>query len=455
MTRGKRLVDLLNELSPSELNDLELRCFNASDKRMLFIPKILQIPRVLLEDWNDQLDLEIIKYFGADKQDQVNLKGRRMINYAIDQVEQIVIQSYFKKKSSMRSFILSKALESSGQVSLIKHYAEEGELKASKEENTLLKLLCKQALIQVLYHSPSEEDWKIALEQNEEYDSLIDEINLESKVTYYEAISTLYLEKNTLLTKSRDVLELEIDKLMKEVDSAYDSARLLFALAKLNYNTDKLDTYFGQAKSALRQIETKSEVVIELERRIRFMELRLGFFSGRNVAQLMHLFDDFLNFQKLFSLTNNHVMFYYILFLVLNGKSELGFETLKKNKLYFKGKEELLESFLFGLIAYTQGDHKKAIRLLNPIMYSESYFFAVFARFLIVKIHLKREAFHLAKSILDSTQLILKKNQGNPLGAQANLYTLDCLKKSMLKKNCSNDQVAHLTVLHKLILDKN
>jgi hypothetical protein len=452
MLRGKRLVELLNELSPSELNDLELKCFNASDKRMLFIPKILQIPRALLEDWNDHLDAEIIKYFGEDNQAQVNLKGRRMINFTIDQVEQIVIQSYFKKKSSMRSFILSKALESSGQVSLIKHYAEEGEMKASNEENTLLKLLCKQALIQVLYHSPSEEDWRIALEQNEEYDCLIDEINLESKVTYYEAISTLYLEKNTLLTKTKMELESEIKQLLMEIHTSYDSARLLFALAKLNYNTSELDGYFGQAKSALQRIDFKSETVIELERRIRFMELRLGFFSGKQIPQLMYLFDDFLTFQKLFSLTNNHVMFYYILFLVLDGQSELGFETLKKNKLYFKGKEELLESFLFGLIACVQDDYKKAIRLLNPIMYSESYFFAVFARFLIVKIHLNREAFHLAKSILESTLGLLKKNKGNPLGAEANSFTLDCLKKRLLKKPCSMDDSFELTVLHRYIL---
>jgi len=93
-----------------------------------------------------------------------------------------------------------------------------------------------------------------------------------------------------------------------------------------------------------------------------------------------------------------------------------------------------MDAFLKAVIYENKGDFKKAIQLLNPLMYSNQYFFTVFARLLLLKIHLKRENRSLCKSLIESTQKYLKQNSGNQLGMISNEFTLNVFKKKITQR---------------------
>ena len=111
-----------------------------------------------------------------------------------------------------------------------------------------------------------------------------------------------------------------------------------------------------------------------------------------------------------------------------------------------------MENFLLAVIHENSGDFKKAIQLLNPIMYSSQYFFAVFARLLLIKIHLKRENRALCKSLIDSTSKFLIQNSGNPLGMKSNQIILDILKKRSSNRKEIGVDYQNLTVFHTYLI---
>ena len=131
-------------------------------------------------------------------------------------------------------------------------------------------------------------------------------------------------------------------------------------------------------------------------------------------------------------------------------------KLLDENHIYFKGSGKIMKDFLKAVIYENKGDYKKSIQLLNPIMYTTQYFFAVFSRLLLIKIHLKRDNRTLCKSLIDSTQKFLNQNSGNPLGKEANEYVLKILKKrigaSRDKALLENEKVI-LSVFHEYLIN--
>ena len=113
-----------------------------------------------------------------------------------------------------------------------------------------------------------------------------------------------------------------------------------------------------------------------------------------------------------------------------------------------------LEQFLKAVILEKTNEHKKAIQLLQPIIYSSNYFMSVFSRLLVIKIYTEQNNISLLKSLIDSTQRFLLINFDNPLGMDSHLYVLNTLKTKQIKtKNKKGIEIPKLTVFHKYLLE--
>ena len=234
---------------------------------------------------------------------------------------------------------------------------------------------------------------------------------------------------------------------------------LFFSLAKLNYDDDLLrDGYFEKAKALLSEIEERTNSYYELDRRIRFLELRLSFFSGKKVNDLMRLSEEILKSDEGFSIINNNTLFYYILLHIVDGKIETAEKMLEENHLFFKGTGVIMEDFLNAVLFEHKGDHKRSIKLLNPILYTTQYFFTIFSRLVLIKIHLKRDNRTLCKSLIDSTAKLLVQNSGNPLGKEANEYVLSSFRRRIgsvrntKNKGIEVENEVQLSVFHEYLL---
>ncbi len=451
---GQKLHDLLDVLSVSHVKLLDFKCVSSSDKRLTLLKQIIHEKGLTIEFLNDILDKEVRKIWPNSSDKEHNLKIRRVVNYFVDQIEKVILESFLEKNSSAKNILLARAIEKSGNMNLLNRYFDKTYSTSVEEEDTFYQLMGLNGKIRMRYASQSEKDLEEALHLNEEFIKVLKYTNDQKLTEYYNNISNIYLEKNAVVNDRKVEVNAEIIEILKKELSIIHQVSFNFSLAKLNYKDPIRDDYFQKAKDLLLEVADKNNEYYLLERRIRFLELRLSFFTGKDINTLLNLSEEILNSETGFSIINNNTLFYKILFIVLKGEREKAQKMLEDNHVYFKGSGVLMENFLKAVIFENEGDFKKAIQLLNPIMYTSQYFFAIFARLLLIKIHLKRENRSLCKSLIDSTHKFLIQNSGNPLGMKSNEMVLEILRKrvSHRKEIQNEDEKLQLTVFHQYLI---
>ena len=181
--------------------------------------------------------------------------------------------------------------------------------------------------------------------------------------------------------------------------------------------------------------------------------MRLHFFSGKDLDFLQNLSENIISEFNDYSIINNNVLFYRILFSILNNDFDKATSLLDDNTVFFQGESKIHKMFLTALLFEKQKENKKAIKILNQLMYTENYLVAIFSRFLFIKILFSKEKSSLLSSTIDSTHRLILKNKSNPLGRDSHQYVLEVYKSKAnktKKKIASNN--SELTVLHKYLL---
>lgn len=450
---GNKLHNLINELSVSQTKILIHRCSISSDKRMPILKTFILEEEKTIESLNRFLEDEVEKTWPNSNSKEKELKGRRLSNYYAEQIEKLILETFLDKNSSIKNLLLAEAIEKNGNLNIINHYYDKAHFKAIEEEDFYFQLLSLKGKIRMHYASQNEKELEKALLLNEELLKVLRHANNDKITEYYYNVSNIYLEKNSLVKELKEKYESEIHNLLKTIEYPLNKVSLYVSLAKLNFDNENLEKYFEKAKDIMKSIENKNKDFYDLERKIRFLELRLNFFSGKELNYLLSITEEIMKDSKVFSIINNNTLFYKILFLILNDQIEEASEILNESHNYFKGNGKILEEFLQALIYEKTGEYKKAMQLLQPLMYTTNYFFAIFSRLLVVKIHLSRSNNVLTKSIIDSTARLVKLNSGNPLGKEANEYVLKYFKKHP-KRDVKIDvgQIPNFTALHRYIL---
>lgn len=454
---GQKLHDLLDVLTVSHVKLLDYRCLSSIDKRYGILKLIIHKKGIGLQELNQLLDKEVKKVWPKSDAKEHNLKVRRIADFFIEQIEKVLLESHLEKNSSAKNVLLADIVEKRGNVNLLDRYYDKAYKTSKEDEETFYQLMSLKGKIRVNYTSQLDKDLEKALQLNEEFLKVLEYTTNRKKAEYYNNISNIYLEKNSIVKDRKKEINDEILEILNGEVYPINKVWLYFSLAKLNYDDDKLrNDYFQKAKDLLSNIEEKNSDYHALELRIRFLELRLSFFTGKDLQTLLHLSEEIIRSRDGYSIINNNTLFYNILFLIIGSEIDKATKLLEEDHIYFKGSGNIMENFLKAVLYENKGDFKRAIQLLNPIMYTSHYFFAVFARLLLIKIHLKRDNRALCKSLIESTNKFLIQNSGNPLGKEANEYVLKVLKKrigtSRDKKMLENEKVT-LSVFHEYLIN--
>jgi len=305
----------------------------------------------------------------------------------------------------------------------------------------------------MIYASQNEKKIENALTFNKEIIELTENNFKDSISEYYSNISNIYLEKNSLVKADKDKTINEIEDYLKKFDDPLLKTSLHTSLAKLNFDSEKLLFHFIEAEKQLESVQLKDKIYFDLQRKLYFLELRLNFFSGKGVEELIEITNKIFKEGNKFSIINNNTIFYRILFKILDNKLDDANTFLEKNHVYFKGEGKMLEQFLKAIIFEKTNEPKKAIQLLQPIIYSSNYFMSVFSRLVVIKIYTEQNNVSLLKSLIDSTQRFLLLNFDNPLGMDSHLYVLNILKTKQIKtKSKKGIEIPKLTIFHKYLL---
>jgi hypothetical protein len=452
---GQKLHELINELTIQEHKTVIDLCNSGSDKRFKILRRLINLKNATLEERNAFLHNEVLFFWSSITIKELDLKKRRLVSFFSDEIENVILSLYLEKNKSTRQLLLAEAKISNGNLDLLGHYYHRAYQKAGEEENTISKLISLKGKIRMGYAAQSEKELSKIKSLNEELFEVLNIMNEKSISEYYENLSNIFLEKNSLIDSNKAQVENVILNYITKVKSPLIKASLHISLAKLNYNADAYDSNFESAKKILRSISKRTNEYNDLERKMIFLELRLKFFSGARAETLISISNDIINGQNIYSVINNNAMFYKILSIILKDNLVLAKTMMEENSVYFKEDSQLLKDFLNGIIAEKEDDIKKALHLLQPLMYTSNHFFSVFSRLTVIKIKMSLPYDSNLDSLIDSTSRYLRVNEHNPLGKEANEFVLKFFKsknfRHQLNQN-SEDYIPVLSLFHQYLL---
>lgn len=449
---GIKLLQLYRELNASHLNELRVRCAEQSDKRYKILESLIERKVDNPEEIIAFLKVLIEKQWPKSRDNET--KFRRLSLFICEQFELVIVDDLLKGNSDLKNTLVAKALEKKGNLVLIKHYYEKLYKTANKTGDSTLKILSLSGKMRMSYASQNENDLAEALHRNEELLEVLQEDYKAKIVDYYYHCSNIYLEQNSLLHDKKERLHQEVLGHLDQMKNPLHRASLYLSLVKFSYNNEQLSVYLEKANKELELVTTFNHEYYDLERKIRFLEMRLHFFSGKELEFLIQLSDKVVEHFKGYSIINNNVLFYRIIFTILDGDFTKANTMLQESTIYFQGESKIHRQFLQALLYERNEDLKKAKQLLNQIMYSDNYLVAIFSRLLFIKILSKGEKSSLLKTTIDSTQRLIDTNKSNLLGKEGHEYVLNKFR-SRVKKSSKIliDSEPKLTVLHSYLLD--
>lgn len=452
---GTKLYYLIKDLTKPQLNNLLLKCRGSNDKRLNLFKNYLLNHENTLEKLNVFLNKEVKKTWPNSTIKEQELKTRRLANFYSILIEKIILEvEYLEKTSSFRNILLANSLIKNGNIDLVNTYFDKAYLKSIEEDELIYQTSALKGKISMVYASQSDKKIEKVFEYNETLLNLNQKLYFNSIINYYNNVSNIYLEKSSLINESKEKHINEIKKHLQVIDCSLLKSSLLVSLAKLNFENENLFLYLEEAKEKMSTIENKNKSYYDFKRKMNFLELRLNFFRGKEVHELLEIANKIVDNHAKFSIINNNTLFYKILFLILDEDLVYAQEMLDKNQLFFKGDGKILEQFLKAVICEKTYEYRKATQILQNIIYSTNYFFSIFSRLMLIKIYTKQGKFSLLKSLIDSTQRYLIINKENPLGYKAHQYVLNQLKSSSLNvKSRREEKEVNLTIFHKYLLN--
>ncbi len=450
---GNKFYSLLKELTKSQRKVLLYRGEYSSDKRYRLFRQIILTDFETIEDFNEYVFQLIDQEWEIDDFEEKHLKARRLTSFFAKEIEDFLMVEYLKENNGIRNFLIAKSIEKNGNTDLISSYYNKSYKSSKQNRDYYFQLLSLKGNIRMAYASQNDKMLKQALDLNIDLIKLHKYVHLDRLVDYYYNISNIYIEKNQLINQDKEAIIKEVKNLLEQTNHPLNKGSLYISLAKLNYDDeDLLDEYLFNAKFALEKDTKRDKEYKDLFRKIRFLELRLKFFSGEKLNELILKVEDTVKNFSSYSIINNNTMFYKILFLIIEGKNEKAKEIIKSNSIYFRKEDDTILNFLKALIFFNEGDYKRTIKILQSLIYVKNYFFAIFSRLLLVKVQYTRNKLEMVEPILKSTSNLLSKNDNTPLGHEANLYVLNCYKSLLIGNEITPNSSGKLSVLHKYLL---
>ena len=421
---GKRLYNLLQELDASQSKRLLHLCSVMSDKRYGVLKKLINSKDKSQEVLNSIIRKEALLLWGNSK--EIDLKERRLVDFFSGEIENTVIESFLEKKSGFRHLLLSEAFQKSGNPELLDYYHEKVYKIGNDENEWMFRLLSLKGKLRLKYASVSEKRHSEALLLNEELYEVITKTYEEKTIEYYNNLSNLYIENSGILGSRKNKLIIEIEKKMAITPSETEKLSMLVSLIRLIDDRNKAAKLIEEGKQIIikHPSKDKGQFIIE-KRKFLFMQLITGFYNGKHWDELVEICNEVLTINKMYNFVDNSTMFYKMLLLVISGYEEKVLKEIKKEKFYFKGEGLVFKNFIFAVIAEKEKNFTKALKLLQPLLYVENYYLALWSRILEIRIHFFKGNEILCESLIVSTRKLILKNKNKLFGKEGANYLLN------------------------------
>ncbi len=438
-------------MSASDAKTLLHSCKQSTDKRYKILGSLLKTRNLVYDSFLQVFKSKCDEVYKGQDESQLNHTLRRLSDFFCGEIEQVI---FLNLEDSDRAIFLSlgRHFRKQGNTFLSEYYFGKNYQMVS-ETHTIPDLLhAIPNLISLNYLKSSAEGYKMGLALNEELNT-INELNYHTlKVDYFNNISNLYLDTNTLGNKtSLDVLG-EIEHFFKEVKKPELRIGLRISQMRLSFGTPAFSVYSQKVESIFRKLDLTTEVEIIL-RKYLFLKLVLGFYSGGNLDELIETAERIRTINNKSSFVDSYTVFYLVVLLLLKGEISQAQKVLKAEPNCFKQHTAYLKDFIDGFDSLIGLEFGKAKRRFNHIVDSEDYYMDQFSRLCLLCIYHKQGENETFFSMLRSTERKLKANPGKVLINSSTMYFVASLKAISQNKKPEKVIPENVSCMHRFLLN--
>lgn len=398
--KGKKLHQLICELSVTESKSMLYFCKNSKDKRFGILYELIKRKTVDLESFN-LLFLKLCKKTYPNQKDNEHAV-RRLADFFCKEIEKTTLLT-LNEQSGFSNYYFAKHYLNKGNLYLSEYYLNKA-LQNSKSDNDFTyKLSTLPALISLNYLKGTNKTFEQGLLLNETYKIAAEQFYFHSLVDYYNNITNLYFEDFRLIQTPLAELKTAIKKQIFKAQNDEQRLGLIISLMRLSYGSKDL-TKLTQRADKITVALTKTNENQMLVRKYLFLKLLLRFFEGGDVEDITTLAESIRTINKSLKIADSYTSFFLGCIYLIQGDFAMYKSVLKAEQNSFKQEFLYLKQFLIGLCYYAQDNLSKAQPLLVELIYSDDYFVNQFSRSTLMSIYAKNGETELLHSLIRSTE---------------------------------------------------
>lgn len=451
--KGKRLFQLVQELTKTEHRQLLNDCKTSTDKRMVALADLLRKRNLTEKSFAGWLD-KLVTSWCITSQIEQDKRQRRWVDFACKEIETLLLKNHFAI-SNQRHYLLSQIFDKRNHEDLAFFYNQKAIETATNEKD----------YDQLLTELDTELRWLGRNQTNQNISKIsellikrksISELRHHQAMSYFYSISSALYIDNPYSKSFQQIIPTPSAFIQIKEETKDDFSKLLYELAEARfnfYNRKKfeklLEELFVQIESSTCDKASKDK----LKRSWYYLSIIAGLYYGYSILQMKQ------DAQKMFEIQLEHKMhdsigFFFLLFFnLLEGKTSNYDSLLKKYKVDFFTKEnqdylKFLQAFQF----YKDQKTRQCIAILLEITYSKSNYIAIWSKLLELKIHIEDGDTQFAFVLIDRAKRFLTTNSHHRIIYDPIFNLLENLNS--LLKNKPSKSLVNLFEYYRIILPK-
>ena len=442
---GKRFYKILKEINSSQSKKLLYFNKSTNDKRLNILSKLIRKRDNSYEEFIVILNKEAKLVFPNQNKTEFNHTLRRLVDFFCSEIENIIIIESTEFDTKSRAKILSDYFIKTANPFLIEYYLNKCYDTSLKQKDDLSTLNVLSKLIPFHYSLYTKKDFITGLKLNEINKDISENYYINKKIEYYNNLSNVYMENNTLIKTTASQTKADMEKLILSCKNPIHIIDLRISQMRLSFGEIDFDRYSKEVELEFKKVPDSESVKIALIKKFNYMKLIYGFFTGDNINDLLNRIDIILQINEKTNHFDSVAIWYKGILLLMKNDFENA-KTLLNKSNYFKMDYAYLKEFLLGLHYFIKGEPKKALSLLNNLLDSKNYFIGQFSRLALISIHFKKGNNELCLSLIQSGLRQIKKHPEKFVINSSCLQTLNYFKgiitnKSVKKINYKENKI--------------
>lgn len=416
--KGKKLNDLLKNISKSNKHNIINKCKASNDKRYKELYKLMINYSQSGRQFEKLLD-NIGENISKSNNDDKNKIIRRFVDFAVTLIEDVLLHEHLSKNYPLRNSLLVDIFKEKNEASLQEKYLRKLHNYKIETLNYNIQEQYYNDNIAITSRSQKHNDTQKWWEFIGEKYKLTNKIYFEKITEIYELGSTAYLVDKQfgteLLTNLMDDKHLNL--LAKTVDDSKQALEIKIAEVKFSFeNKSKAFELLKEIKNDVKKLSFKDDYEKDTTiRKVHFISFLLNFNYNDSQQQIIKDNNQLLNLSKKHNRPDSLNNFYRLFLQLINNPTIEIIDMIENVKHFFTlHNDEFLLDFIMLYHSFLNKDYKKALTYVNEQSYAPNPYIRIWAKQIELLIHYRKGNFDLCDILLERALRQMKLMQTKP-----------------------------------------